>query len=60
MAKKGGAVKIRLVSEEAPEHTYYIRKGKNITEKMRVRKYHPALRKHVWYTEKKMPPSKKN
>ena len=60
MAKKGAVVKVRLVSEEGPEYTYYTTKGRNITEKMRFRKYHPALRKHVWFVEKKMPPHKKN
>lgn len=60
MAKKSGAVKVRLVCEETPEYTYYVKKGKGATEKLRFHKYHPALRKHVWFTEKKMPPSKKN
>jgi ribosomal protein L33 len=33
-----------------------IREGK----KLRMKKYHPGLRKHVWFIETKMPPHNKN
>lgn len=74
MAKKGVAVKVRLVSTgtnakgNPTGYTYYVKKGKNATEKLRMRKYDPrAINEktgktgaHVWHEEKKMPPSKKN
>ena len=39
---------------------YYKKKGKNATEKLKLRKYDPIKREHVIFEEKKMPPSKKN
>ena len=74
MAKKGVAVKVRLVSTATNEkgnptgYTYYTRKGKNLTEKLKMRKYDPRAFNpetgksgmHVLFEEKKMPPSKKN
>lgn len=60
MAKKGVAVKVRMESSEGSGYRYYKRKGKNATEKLKMRKYDPYLRKHVIFEEKKMPPSKKN
>lgn len=74
MAKKGTAVKIRLVSTGTNEkgnpsgYTYYVRKNpRTQTEKMRINKYdpravHPETGKrgcHVEFVEKKMPPHKK-
>lgn len=75
MAKKNDSVKIRLVSTgknakgNPTGYTYYIKKNpRNITEKMRFRKYDPrAINEatgkpgcHVMFEEKKLPPAKKN
>lgn len=60
MAKKGVATKVRLESTAGTGHRYYTKKGKNATEKLKLKKYDPIARKHVEYEEKKLPPSKKN
>ena len=63
MAKKSYALK-QLLPEEKP-HTgtkYLVRKptkGLKVAEKMRVKKYDPVLKQHVWFVEKKMPPHSK-
>ena len=47
MAKKGVATKVRLVTKATNRHgnptgtTYYVKKGKNATEKLAFRKYDP-------------------
>jgi large subunit ribosomal protein L33 len=55
MAKKGDKRKIvGLVCEETGLRHYYTEKNtKNTTEKLRLRKYNPLLRKYTWYTETK-------
>ena len=63
MAKKTFALK-QLLPEEKPETgtKYIVRKptkGLKVAEKLRVKKYDPVLRKHVWFVEKKMPPQSK-
>jgi large subunit ribosomal protein L33 len=60
MAKKGVANKVRLESTAGTGYRYYTKKGKNATEKLKLRKYDPIKREHVVFEEKKMPPSKKN
>jgi large subunit ribosomal protein L33 len=69
MAKKSSVIKVRLVSSAGTGTTYYIEKNpKNITEKMKFRKYDPRAKNpatgklgmHVDFEEKKMPPHKKN
>lgn len=69
MAKKSAIIKVRLVSSAGTGSTYYIEKNpKNITEKMKFRKYDPKAKNpatgklgmHVDFEEKKMPPHKKN
>ncbi len=73
MAKKGVAVKVRLVSTgknvkgNPTGYTYYVKKGKGATEKLRFKKYDPRavneetnkVGAHVWFEEKKLPPHKK-
>ena len=59
MAKKSFALK-QLLPEEKPETgtKYIVRKptkGLKVAEKLRVKKYDPVLKKHVWFVEKKMP-----
>jgi|TARA_B100001287_G_C22681528_1_gene530701 large subunit ribosomal protein L33 len=50
-----------LVPEDNKKDTgtrYYVRKptkGEKRMMKLRVRKYDPVIRKHVWFVEKKMP-----
>ena len=34
-------------------------KGMKVAEKLRLKKYDPVLKKHVWFIEKKMPPHSK-
>lgn len=73
MAKKGVAVKVRLVSTgknvkgNLTGFTYYVKKGKGATEKMKFRKFDPRAINpetgktgcHVDFEEKKLPPHKK-
>ena len=63
MAKKSYALK-QLLPEDKPETgtKYLVRKptkGLKVAEKMKVKKYDPVIRKHVWFVEKKMPPHSK-
>jgi large subunit ribosomal protein L33 len=63
MAKKSYALK-QLLPEDKPETgtKYLVRKptkGLKVAEKMRVKKYDPILKQHVWFVEKKMPPHSK-
>ncbi len=55
MAKKGDKRKIiGLVSEESGHRTYYTKKNvQNTPDKLRLKKYDPILRKHVWFSETK-------
>jgi len=73
MAKKGIATKVRLVSTgknvrgEATGYTYYVKKGRQATEKLAFNKYDPRAINpetgkagcHVRFEEKKLPPAKK-
>lgn len=73
MAKKGVATKVRLVSTgknakgNPTGYTYYVKKGKNATEKLSFRKYDPRavneetgkVGVHVLFEEKKLPSPKK-
>lgn len=63
MAKKSYALK-QLLPETKPETgtKYLVRKptkGLKVAEKLRVKKYDPVLKQHVWFVEKKMPPHSK-
>ena len=63
MAKKSYALK-QLLPEDKPETgtKYLVRKptkGLKVAEKMRVKKYDPVIKQHVWFVEKKMPPHSK-
>lgn len=55
MAKKGDKRKIvGLVSEASGHRHYYVSKNtQNTPDKLKLRKYDPVVRKHVWYTETK-------
>lgn len=55
MAKKGGKRKVLgMVSEESGHRVYYTRKNTmNTPDKLSLRKYDPALRKHVLFVETK-------
>ncbi|MDO8336446.1 MAG: 50S ribosomal protein L33 [Candidatus Saccharibacteria bacterium] len=55
MAKKGGKRKIiGMVSEDSGNRTYYtVKNTMNSPDKLRIRKYDPKTRKHVWYEETK-------
>ena len=56
MAKKS-SVKVRLVPEEKPnsKYNYYAYKptaGEKAKDKIKLKKYNPATRKHEWFIEK--------
>ena len=55
MAKKNVKRKIvGMVSEETGHRHYYTSKNTmNTPEKLRLKKYDPIARKHVWYAETK-------
>ncbi len=67
MAKKGGAVKVRLESEAGTGYRYYAVRNPRAEYKLRMKKYDPWAKNektgkrgmHVWFAEKKMPPHKK-
>ncbi|MHA1539437.1 MAG: 50S ribosomal protein L33 [Alphaproteobacteria bacterium] len=66
MAKRNATIQVRLVStakkEDGKSTGFYYVKNKNprtMTEKMKVNKYDPVVRKHVLFEEKSMPRSKK-
>jgi len=51
---------VQLVPEENPETgTKYIvkvpTKGQKASAKIRLRKYDPVLRQHVWFVQKRLP-----
>ncbi|MBK6530861.1 MAG: 50S ribosomal protein L33 [Deltaproteobacteria bacterium] len=51
---------IRLVSSAGTGFTYYTNKNKRTTtNKLEFKKYDPVVRKHVMFTEMKMPNPKK-
>ena len=59
MAKKS-TVKVRLVPESKPDSRffYYVKKptvGEKAKNKIKLKKYNPATRKHEWFIEKKLP-----
>ena len=59
MAKKS-TVKVRLVPESKPDSRffYYVKKtavGEKAKNKIKLKKYNPATRKHEWFVEKKLP-----
>lgn len=52
---KAATVLIKLVSSAGTGHYYTKKKNpRNLTEKLRFRKYDPVVRKHVEYVEEKM------
>ncbi|MBX3248446.1 MAG: 50S ribosomal protein L33 [Myxococcales bacterium] len=52
--------KIRLISSAGTGYTYYTTKNKRtMTGKLKLKKFDPVARKHVEFTEAKMPSSKK-
>ena len=56
MAKKSH-IKVRLVPEEKPDSpfNYYVKKptaGDKAKDKLKMKKYNPATRKHEWFVEK--------
>ena len=54
MAKNDKRKIIGLVSEESGHRLYYTTKNTmNTPDKLRLRKYDPTLRKHVWFGETK-------
>ncbi len=55
MAKKGDKRKIvGMVSEETGHRHYYTTKNTmNTPDKLRLKKYDPIVRKHVWFAETK-------
>ncbi len=68
MAKKGGAVLVRLESSAGTGFRYYTKRNARAEYKVNKKKYDPWATNektgkrgmHVLFEEKKMPPSKKN
>ena len=63
MAKKS-TVKVRLVPEEKNDSKFYNyakkpTSGLKAKDKLRMKKYNPATKKHEWFVEKKLPPHSK-
>jgi len=61
---KKSTVKVRLVPEEKTDSKfyYYAKKptsGLKAKDKLRMKKYNPATKKHEWFVEKKLPPHSK-
>ncbi len=55
MAKKGPRVTIKLESSAGTGHCYFSSKNtRNTTDKLKIMKYDPVVRKHVEYVEGKM------
>lgn len=55
MAKKGPRALVKLESSADTGHCYYTQKNnRNTTEKLKLKKYDPVVRKHVEYKEGKM------
>ena len=64
MAKKSSYALKQLVPEENQKTgtKYIVRKpskGLKASDKLRLKKYDPVIKKHVWFVEKKMPPHSK-
>jgi len=64
MAKKSSYVLKQMVPEENPKTgtKYIVRKptkGLKASEKLRLKKFDPVQKKHIWFVEKKMPPHSK-
>ena len=63
MAKKSFSLKQLIPEENIKTGTKFIvrkpAKGLKASEKLRLKKYDPVLKKHVWFIEKKMPPHSK-
>jgi large subunit ribosomal protein L33 len=53
MAKKGAREKIRLKSTESHSCYWTIKNKRNTTERLELKKFDPALRKHVLFKEAK-------
>ena len=52
MAKKGKRKVVGMVSEESGHRTYVtVKNNQNTPDKLRLRKYDPSIRKHVWFKE---------
>ena len=57
----GVAQQVMLESEEGTGYRYYVKiNPRTQTEKLRLRKYDAYARKHCWFSQKKLPPHKKN
>lgn len=65
---KASYVKVRLESEAGTGYRYYAKRSTRAEYKLKMRKFDPWATHektgnkgaHVWFVEKKMPPSKKN
>ncbi len=61
---KNSTVKVRLVPEEKTDSKfyYYAKKptsGLKAKDKLGMKKYNPATKKHEWFVEKKLQPHSK-
>ncbi|VFP83526.1 50S ribosomal protein L33 [Buchnera aphidicola] len=52
---KNNRIKIKLISSSGSKHYYTTTKNKrNQTNKLKIKKYDPIIRKHVLYEERKI------
>jgi large subunit ribosomal protein L33 len=65
-AKKNRNNKVWMIpeGEKRDSASYHFIHAKTLTQlrnaqKLRMRKYHPKLRQHIWFVESKMPPHSK-
>lgn len=53
---------VMLVNDEHETHTKYVvhvsTKGPKASNKLRLRKYDPVVKKHCWFVQKKLPSPK--
>ncbi|XBC39310.1 MAG: 50S ribosomal protein L33 [Buchnera aphidicola (Nurudea shiraii)] len=52
---KSSRNKIKLTSSSGSKHYYTTTKNKKtVTKKLKLKKYDPIIKKHVWYQEEKI------
>lgn len=59
---KAGTIIVQLVNEEHDTPTKYLvhvsTKGAKASNKLRLRKYDPVVKKHCWFIQRKLPSPK--
>jgi ribosomal protein L33 len=59
---KAATIIVQMVNEEHTTPTKYLAhvstKGPNASNKLRLRKYDPVVKKHCWFVQRKLPSPK--